>query len=828
MQIASTEDRATATSPFGELPLKRGILAGIQNDLLAPEVIAGGRRRATRLARMNRAPEYGIKAIAKLRTEIEPYRRHSKRSAASVAGNRRATEGVRTGMERLEATNARPARNSVEHMIPRLGDEYRVLIADLAQGLTEISVPRARAELRRLIGSIRVDATEDGFCSEAALLKAAGGGHQVGLWVMSPTKTRATSPGKRRQRACLAPQGARQRPVAITPTCWRNARTLRERSRHRHRPCLVFAPLGLGAPSGAASFQTASQISAPSVLAQRRASGLLLVLFAVSGCAALIYQVVWFQLLSFAIGASALSLGVLLPTYLGGLCIGSLLLPRYVSRKAHPLRVFGALELAIGALGVAALYLIPALGGIYSAWVGTGAAGLALRLLVAALALLPATILMGATLPAVAPWTEAGGDGAARLGRLYAANVAGAVAGCVLAGFYLLRVHDAYVATYVAVALDIGVGLASFALAAMSTSPQAATSASTATMSAPAAALPAATSTVTHAEPTTSRVWPILVAAALSGMTALSAEILWTRNLSLLFGGTVYAFALILAVFLLGLGAGSAAGVALGRRIDARRALAWCQLALCAAIAWGAFAIARALPYWPLDVTLPSTAALTLELDLLRTALAIMPAALLWGASFPLALAASTSVRATGERDSRRTVSSLYAANTAGTIVGALATSFVLVPALGSALTQQLSDPHRFGRSDPARRHRSARRLRTERRPASASHGSMHESWGYAQSRSPPRSCSPGQSLRCRPRSSLTDGSCRRAVKTRTSFTSARASPRRSQSRASRAGSSRITTPARRRLRRTRKTCACSACSAISRHSYLSDRARSS
>src|SRR3954449_11674323 len=101
--------------------------------------------------------------------------------------------------------------------------------------------------------------------------------------------------------------------------------------------------------------------------------GMLQVLFAVSGCAALIYQIVWFQLLSFAIGASALSLGVLLPTYLGGLCIGSLLLPRCVSRKAHPLRVLGALELAIGALGLAALYLIPALGSIYSAWVGTGA-----------------------------------------------------------------------------------------------------------------------------------------------------------------------------------------------------------------------------------------------------------------------------------------------------------------------------------------------------------------------------------------------------------------------------------------------------------------------
>ena len=422
-------------------------------------------------------------------------------------------------------------------------------------------------------------------------------------------------------------------------------------------------------PPGAGSLQLPGIAAHP--IAERHGSRVLLALFAASGCAALIYQVVWFQLLSFAIGASALSLGVLLPTYLGGLCIGSLLLPRCVPRNAHPLRVLAALELAIGALGLGALYAIPALGSIYSAWVGTGAAGLALRLLVATLALLPATILMGATLPAVAPWIEANGDIPARVGGLYAANVVGAVVGCLLAGFYLLRVHDAHVATFVAVALDLTVGLACFALAA--------------TM----------TSLTNPSEPNTRDVaaaspLPILVAAGLSGLTALSAEILWTRNLSLLFGATVYAFAVTLAVFLAGLGAGSAAGAALGRCIDARRALAWCQLALCAAIAWGAFAIARALPYWPLDVTSPSTADVSLLLDLLRAALAILPAALLWGASFPLALAASASTRAADKRDSRREVGALYAANTAGAVVGALATSFVLVPAFGSAPTQQL------------------------------------------------------------------------------------------------------------------------------------------
>jgi len=341
----------------------------------------------------------------------------------------------------------------------------------------------------------------------------------------------------------------------------------------------------LGAPARATPFLTKPLLDGSTVTAERRVGRALLVLFAASGCAALIYQVVWFQLLSFAIGASALSLGVLLPTYLGGLCIGSVLLPRYVSRRAHPFRALGALELAVGALGVGALYAIPALGGV-SAWAGNGAAGLALRLVVAALALLPATILMGATLPAVAPWAEADGDCAARLSRLYAANIAGAVAGSALAGFYLLPVHDAQVATFVAVALDVVVGLTCFALA-------------TATPTAPTRAISAATHEQSKPNAVAERdpAQPTFVAAALSGMTALSAEILWTRNLSLLFGATVYAFSVILAVFLLGLGAGSAAGAALGRRIDARRALAWCQLALCAAIAWGAYAIARALPY---------------------------------------------------------------------------------------------------------------------------------------------------------------------------------------------------------------------------------------
>src|SRR6476660_8823243 len=82
----------------------------------------------------------------------------------------------------------------------------------------------------------------------------------------------------------------------------------------------------------------------------------LLLLFIGSGCAALIYEVVWFQLLQLSIGSSAVSLGVLLGVYMGGMCLGSLLLPRYVSPSEHPLRVYAFLELGIGLFGILVLY----------------------------------------------------------------------------------------------------------------------------------------------------------------------------------------------------------------------------------------------------------------------------------------------------------------------------------------------------------------------------------------------------------------------------------------------------------------------------------------
>src|SRR6188472_2707862 len=120
-----------------------------------------------------------------------------------------------------------------------------------------------------------------------------------------------------------------------------------------------------------------------------------LLLFIGSGCAALIYEIVWLQLLQLVIGSSAVSLGVLLGTFMGGMCLGSLLLPRWINRQTHSLLVYALLELGIAAIGILLLFVLPHVDDLYAASAGHGAGGLAIRCLFAAVCLLPPTVLMG-------------------------------------------------------------------------------------------------------------------------------------------------------------------------------------------------------------------------------------------------------------------------------------------------------------------------------------------------------------------------------------------------------------------------------------------------
>src|SRR5437016_9512675 len=182
-------------------------------------------------------------------------------------------------------------------------------------------------------------------------------------------------------------------------------------------------------------------------------------MFVVSGCSSLIYEIVWFQLLELVIGSSTVSLGILLGTFMGGMCLGSLLFPRLISRMYHPLRVYALLELTIGVIGLAILFAMPVVAGAYTAWAGSGFFGLVIRSIVAGVCLIPPTLLMGATLPAISRWVETTPRGVSWLGFFYGGNIGGAVIGSLLAGFYLMRVYDISITTFVAVALNVVVSV---------------------------------------------------------------------------------------------------------------------------------------------------------------------------------------------------------------------------------------------------------------------------------------------------------------------------------------------------------------------------------
>jgi len=399
-----------------------------------------------------------------------------------------------------------------------------------------------------------------------------------------------------------------------------------------------------------------------------------------SGCAALIYEIVWFQLLQLVIGASAVSLGILLATFMGGMCAGSLLLPRFVSADRHPLRVYALLELGIAAMGILVLFGLPVLGNLYVTNVGHGFVGILFRALLCAVCLLPPTVLMGATLPALARWVETTPLGVSWLGFFYGGNIAGAVIGCLLAGFYLLRVYDMATATFVAAALNATVAGIALLLAKGTARVQA--DAAVKEPGRVARGAGPAGSPARHPR------WgaPVYGAIALSGFAALGAEVVWTRLLSLLFGGTVYTFSIILGAFLAGLGIGAGVGAWRARTTTQPGSLlAACQMGVAVAIAWAALLLYRAFPYWPIDPALAPGPWYNFQIDLFRCAVSILPAACLWGASFPLALAAVAS----RDQDPSRLVGGVYAANTIGAMLGAIMFSLLVIPGIGTQHAQR-------------------------------------------------------------------------------------------------------------------------------------------
>lgn len=400
-----------------------------------------------------------------------------------------------------------------------------------------------------------------------------------------------------------------------------------------------------------------------------RFSPLLVILFIGSGSAALIYEVVWLQMLQLVVGLTTLSLGILLTVFMGGMFLGSLLLPKFVSQKHHPLKVYAILELGIALFGLALLFGMPLIQNLY---IGIGGYGLfssiLIRSLIAGLCLLPPTILMGATLPAIARWVESTPKGVSWMGFFYGGNIFGAVLGTVLAGFYLLREYDTAIATYVAVVINVFVASSAIILSRFTSYSKGQRNIKSPTLK-------------------INKFKVAYFVIALSGMTALGAEVIWTRLLAIMLGPTVYTFSIILAVFLVGLGIGSNTGAYLSRFIKSPGvALAACQFLIIFAIAWTSYMITRVVPNHPIDPELVNSSWYVIQFDLALSVMAILPSTLFWGASFPFALAAVASK----EQDPGKLVGGVYAANTVGAILGSLTFSLIGIPILGTAMSQRV------------------------------------------------------------------------------------------------------------------------------------------
>src|SRR5262249_46914706 len=159
------------------------------------------------------------------------------------------------------------------------------------------------------------------------------------------------------------------------------------------------------------------------------------------------------------------------------------------------------------------LFAMPIVNTVYTAVGGSGFSGVILRGIVASICLLPPTLMMGATLPAVARWVETTPKGVSWMGFFYGGNLVSALHGSLLAAFSRLRVFDMSLATYVAVAINVLVASMGLVLAkATSYAPSATPASSTPISHAPGARL-------------------VYLTIAISGMTALSAEVIWTRLL---------------------------------------------------------------------------------------------------------------------------------------------------------------------------------------------------------------------------------------------------------------------------------------------------------
>ena len=399
--------------------------------------------------------------------------------------------------------------------------------------------------------------------------------------------------------------------------------------------------------------------------------------FFLSGMAALLYQTAWMRQLSVVFGTSELAVATVLTAYMAGLAIGAAIAAKYVFRVTRPLLTYGLLEagIAISAILVPTLLLVAGglatlvLGGQASPPQASGFGQLLFYFLSTLVILVIPTSLMGATLPLLSKYVVKTNEQVGiRIGELYSINTFGAVAGTLTAAFLLLPLISLTHTIMIGAVMNFAV------LAIVITIVKAeATSTPESTQSKVLITDNRDSSNYKKALPKHEAFWKtpygwILPIMALSGVATFTYEILWTRLIAHILGGSVAAFAIMLAGFLIGIAVGSA--IAAKRAISQQSAQRWfvvSQLGI---------ACLSALIYFMINVSVPENGGL-LSNSVLTLSL-LLPSTFFIGATFPLAVR----MLANDEKDAPSATARVYAWNTVGAIFGATLAGYFLIPAI--------------------------------------------------------------------------------------------------------------------------------------------------
>jgi len=383
----------------------------------------------------------------------------------------------------------------------------------------------------------------------------------------------------------------------------------------------------------------------------RKFSSQLLALFFLSGACGLIYEILWTRMLVLVFGNTTHSIVAVVSAFLAGLAIGNFLAGRRSDRLPIPqlMRIYSWLEIAIGITSLASLFLFTGILAIYPTFTDGQSVSLGLLLLkflFTIVMLIVPTILMGATLPIVVSLVEQDSfDTGVNVSSFYAVNTLGAIVGVLATGFVFIEIFGLQGTLFLAVAINIGIGVF-------------------ARMLKPGAVSPKSYPSATIHTKLNSRQRAILVLYAISGLTAIAYQVLWTRLLTPRTGVFIYAFATILAVYLFGIAFGSWIFSRFLVRIQSRQTLFFfCQLGIGVAALCSVFFTSIYFNF--------------LQISALFV---IVPATICMGISFPLVV-----VIISGEGNTGRSIGLVYSWNTVGSILGGFLASFLFIPLLGAS-----------------------------------------------------------------------------------------------------------------------------------------------